>query len=92
MRAFGTSIIVKPVHVKKTETGVLLSGSGTSTVDSTEEGIVTSVGGGEFVGGTLHMDVKEGETVLYRGNKGIKYKKEGEAFKILHFTDIIAKL
>lgn len=74
----------------KTSTGIYIPG------DAKEKnyGTVIAVGSGTLVkdGTKFPIEVKEGDTVLFRDNAGVKIEIDGESFLIIREFDILGIL
>lgn len=91
MKAVGVNIIVAPRKVEKTEGGIFVPFASQNGADDVQEGVVVSVGDGTFIGGTVTMNLKEGEIVFYRASKGMPINKDGEQYKLITLSDILFK-
>jgi co-chaperonin GroES (HSP10) len=91
MKAFGVSVLVKPVYKTKTDGGLEIPESEYKNPANVHKGTVISVGDGNYLNNKLEMKLEEGDTVFYRGSVGIPYRFEEDEFKILQITDVLAK-
>lgn len=85
------NIVVKVVDVgeKKTEGGIIISTNPITEPYST--GIVVKVGHGYRVNGELiPLQVKEGDTVLYRKGSNIDVDDDGEKYQVISENVIFA--
>lgn len=90
MKAFGVNVLVKPINREKTEGGIIIPDIGQDGADVLQKAEVLSVGDGTYLGGKVEMKVKEGDTVYYRGLKGIKVtSEEKDTRKIINIADVI---
>lgn len=95
MKAHGINILVEPVHREKTKGGIILPELSQDPTDFLQEAKVVAVGDGDYVGGSVKMKVKQGDTVWYRGVKGGKAIKlsgsdnQNEKRKVITISDII---
>lgn len=95
MKAHGINILVEPINREKTEGGIIIPDLGQDAPDELQEAKVIEVGDGDYLGGTVNMKVKKGDTVWYRGlkgGKGIKLSgsdKEDPTRKVITFSDVV---
>lgn len=91
MKAFGVSVVVKPIYVTKTEGGLDIPESEYKNPQKVHKAEVISVGDGTYLNNKLEMNVNEGDIVFYRGSVGITFTHDDQEMKILQVTDILAK-
>ena len=85
-------IVVRALEAEeKTAGGILLPDT---AKEKPQRGKVTAVGEGKFGkdGKRLKLDVKKGDTVLFGKYAGSDVKVDGEDYKILRESEILAKV
>lgn len=89
IQPLGDRILVKPTKQdEKTKSGIVLPDS---TQEKPQEGDVMAVGRGKYENGELiTLEVKKGDKVLFSKYGGDEINVDGEEWKIISESDILA--
>ena len=92
IRPLDDRIVVKVLDAEEVSAGGILLPD--SAKEKPQRGKVTAVGEGKFGkdGKRLKLDVKKGDTVLFGKYAGSDVKVDGEDYKILRESEILAKV
>lgn len=88
----GDGVVIRPIEREEvTSSGIVLPDT---AKEKPQEGEVMAVGPGRASddGNRIAMEVKKGDTVLYRKYSGTEIKEGDEEFLIVRESDIVARI
>jgi chaperonin GroES len=90
LRPLGDRVVIQPTpREDMTKSGIVLPDT---AKEKPQEGLILAVGPGRILddGKREHVDVKEGQKVLYAKYAGTEFKVDGEELLIVSQKDILA--
>jgi len=90
LRPIGNHIVVSPIDADKTTaSGIILP---ETSKDQPEKGRILAIGKGKQLenGEQQTIEVKEGDTILFKKYSPDEFKIDGEKVLVIEFADVIA--
>lgn len=96
LNPIGEMVLIKELDEEKVSEGGIIIPQNVNLITRTGRGEVIAIGSGEvnnYTGERISLDeLSIGDEVIFTGYGGQEIEEDGETYKLIRFTDILAKV